>query len=145
MIPSKLDEVLDQILQEDSRYAREAYSFIADALEFTMQLLKKPASGPERHISGQELLEGVGQFALRQYGPMAKEVLAHWGVHKCEDFGEIVFHLVDKGVFGKTEKDSRDDFKGGYDFDEVFVQPFSARKKSSSNRMESKENLRPAN
>ena len=141
MKPSKLDEVLDQILEEDSRYAREAYGFLAEALESTMHFMKKPASGPERHVSGQELLDGIRQFALRQYGPMSKELLAYWGVRRCEDFGEIVFHLVDKGVLGKTEKDSRDDFKGGYDFDEAFAKPFSTRRKPSPHHIKSKENL----
>ena len=145
MKPSKLDEVLDQILAKDSRYTREAYDFVGEALEFTMQLLKKPAQGPERHISGQDLLDGIRQYALRQYGPMAKEVLGHWGIRRCEDFGEIVFNLVEKQVLGRTEKDSRDDFKGGYDFDEAFVKPFAVTKISPSNRLKSEEKLPKSN
>ena len=77
-------------------------------------------------MSGQQLLEGIREFALRQYGPMAITVLDEWGVRRCEDFGEIVFNLVDHGhgLFGKTETDSREDFKGGYDFEEAFKKPF---------------------
>jgi uncharacterized repeat protein (TIGR04138 family) len=33
---------------------------------------------------------------------------------------EIVFNMVDHGLLSKTEQDSRDDFKGGYDFYEAF-------------------------
>jgi len=55
---------------------------------------------------------------------MALMVLNEWGVTRGEDFGEIVFNMVDTGLLGKTEKDSRDDFKGGYDFNEAFRQPF---------------------
>ena len=127
MKTTKLEEKLDQILEKDSRFTREAYEFIGEALEFTMQVMKKPTKGPERHVTGQELLEGIRQFALNQFGPMAKDVLGHWGVRRCEDFGEIVFSLVEKGVLGRTDKDSREDFKGGFDFEEAFVKPFAVK------------------
>ena len=55
---------------------------------------------------------------------MAKTVLDFWGVRKCDDFGKIVFNLVERGVLGKTEQDKLEDFKGGYDFDEAFVKPY---------------------
>jgi uncharacterized repeat protein (TIGR04138 family) len=120
-----LTEAIEQIVQEDSRYDREAYHFVREGLDFTVRLLKKENfKGRDRHVSGQQLLEGVRQYALQQFGPMAKTVLDYWGVRSCEDFGEIVFNLVEKGVLGKTEQDSRADFKGGYDFDEAFVKPF---------------------
>jgi uncharacterized repeat protein (TIGR04138 family) len=75
-------------------------------------------------VSGQELLEGIREFALEQYGPMTFALLEGWGLRRCEDFGEIVFHLVDYGVLGKTEQDRREDFAGGYDFREAFLRPF---------------------
>ena len=77
-----------------------------------------------RHVTGQQLLAGIRQHALAQFGPMAATVLNEWGVHRCEDFGEIVFNLVENGVLAKTEQDSRADFQGGYDFDEAFRKPF---------------------
>ena len=35
--------------------------------------------------------------------------MEQWGVNACEDFGEIVFNLVEHGVFGKTETDQKQD------------------------------------
>ncbi len=142
----EIEEKLEQILRDDDRYAREAYDFVGEALEFTMQLLKKPDKGPDRHVSGQELLDGVRQFALKQYGPMTKEVLAHWGVRRCEDFGEIVFNLVEKQVLGKTDKDTRADFASGYDFDDAFVKPFAPqRRRHAHSRGASEERARRKN
>ncbi len=117
-------EALNQILAHDPRYDRDAYHFVREGLDYTVKLLKKSATGKERHVSGQELLEGLRRFSLQQFGPMTKTVLNYWGVKRCEDFAEIVFNLVEKGVLGKTDQDSREDFKGGYDFDEAFVKPY---------------------
>lgn len=125
MAPKNFNEVLDLIVKEDPRFERGAYFFLRQALDYTMKQHKKGAGkGREAHISGQELLEGVRAFALEQYGPMAKTLLNEWGVHQCADFGEIVFNLVDYGILGKTEKDSREDFAQGYDFGDAFVKPF---------------------
>lgn len=117
-------EALDRILERDPRYAGDAYHFVREALDFTIKMLNKPAEGPGRHVSGQELLEGIRQYALQEFGPMALRVLHHWGVRSTEDFGEIVFNLVDEGVLGKTEQDRKEDFQGGYDFVSAFQKPF---------------------
>ena len=118
------NDAVQQIVTQDPRYDREAYQFVREGLDFTLKLHKKSAPATPHHVSGQELLEGIRQYALEQFGPLSKTVLDHWGVRHCEDFGEIVFNLVEKGVLGKTEQDSRADFKGGYDFEEAFVRPF---------------------
>ena len=119
-------EAVDEILRKDSRYDRDSYYFVREGLDFTLKMLKKSAHAQQahRHVSGQELLEGLRRYALDEFGPMAKTVLDHWGVRKCADFGEIVFNLVEKGVLGKTEQDRLEDFKSGYDFDEAFVKPY---------------------
>ena len=89
-----------------------------------------PASGGKTsrnrpaHVSGQQLLEGIRAHALEQFGPLTLMVLEEWGVRRCEDFGELVFNMVENSLLGKTENDSRDDFKGGYDFNEAFRRPF---------------------
>lgn len=119
-------EALQEILTGDSRYAEEAYLFVREALDYTITILRKPHSGPERHVSGQELLEGIRKYALKEFGPMSKTVLGRWGIKTTEDFGEIVFCLVDKGVLGKTDEDRREDFAGGYDFEQAFRLPFRA-------------------
>jgi len=120
----KFEEGVEKILGLDTRYDRDAYLFVREGLDFTVKLQKKSGQAAPRHVTGQELLEGLRRYTLQQFGPMAKTVLSYWGVKRCEDFGEIVFNMVDSGILGKHEHDSRDDFKGGYDFDEVFVKPY---------------------
>jgi uncharacterized repeat protein (TIGR04138 family) len=118
-------EVVDAIRKENPRFERGAFFFVKQALDHTLKAIKKEGeSRAGRHVSGQELLSGIREFALDQYGPMAYTVLDRWGVKKCEDFGDIVFLLVDYEVLGKTEHDRREDFSGGYDFRDAFVRPF---------------------
>lgn len=130
MFPSAMhginfDEELEKILAKDPRYTREAYNFVREALDHTQKTLGKPSQEDvPRHVSGQQLLSGIREFALQQYGPMAMTVLEAWGICRCEDFGELVFNMVENSLLAKTEQDSRDDFKGGYEFDEAFRKPF---------------------
>ena len=70
------------------------------------------------------MLLGVREYALSQFGPMARRVLMEWGITSCEHIGEMVFLLVDAGLLGKTEEDRIEDFKKGYDFKEAFDSPF---------------------
>ncbi len=113
------DDPLQTILARDPRYTFQAYAFVRAGLDYTVRRLEKP-----RHVSGQELLDGIREFALAEFGPMAKTVLNGWGVARTDDIGEIVFNMVESGLLGKTEKDSRADFANGYDFDEAFRKPF---------------------
>jgi len=118
------NEALARILEDDPRYDEHAYLFLREALDHTIKMLAKPVDGPARHVSGSELLEGIRQYALKEFGPMAMTVLNRWGIRRCEDFGEIVFNLVDKGILGKTDEDRKEDFAGGYDFNKAFREPF---------------------
>jgi uncharacterized repeat protein (TIGR04138 family) len=128
-------EAVDAIVKGDPRYDREAYSFLRDALDFTIKQRKKNKEEESRHVAGQDLLEGIRQFALREFGPMVTTVFDHWRIARCEDFGEMVFNLIDAGVFGKSERDSREDFKNGYDFHDAFVTPFLPEKKPAKPAM----------
>ncbi len=116
--------MIEMVLKQDSRYHRDAYDFVREALDFTQKKVIKETKKIIRHVSGQELLEGIREFALSQYGPMTIMVLNEWGVQRCEDFGEIVFNMVENGILSKTPTDSREDFKGGYDFQKAFRDPF---------------------
>jgi uncharacterized repeat protein (TIGR04138 family) len=118
------DAVLDVIVGKDQRFARDAYHFIRESLDYTQKLISKENKGKVRHVSGQELLDGIRQHALQQFGPMTVTVFAEWGVRNCKDFGEMVFNMVESGLLAKTEKDSRDDFQDGYNFTEVFEKPY---------------------
>jgi uncharacterized repeat protein (TIGR04138 family) len=118
------DEVLEAIVAGDPRYHRDAYHFVRDGLDYTQRTISEQEDGAVRHISGQELLGGIRAHALKQYGPMVLTVLGEWGVSNCEDFGAIVFNMVEHELLAKTEDDSADDFTGGYDFKEAFLVPF---------------------
>ena len=118
------DEALAQILAKDARYHRDAYHFLREALDFTQRNQPREPRAKIRHVTGQELLDGIRRFALEQFGPMAVTVLEEWGVRRCEDFGDMVFNMVEARLLAKTEQDSRDDFRGGYDFTDAFKKPF---------------------
>lgn len=117
-------EALDSIVATDARYHRDAYLFLRDALDFSTKQQKKAKGAAVRHVAGPELLEGVRQYALKEFGPMAMTVFSHWGIARCEDIGHMVFNLIGAGIFGKTEEDSMDDFRSVYDFHDAFVKPF---------------------
>lgn len=126
------EEALDQILAADPRYHREAYVFVREALDFTQKIVGKESSGKIRHVTGQELLDGIRQFALTQFGPMTATVFAEWGIVNCQDFGNIVFNMVETRLLAKTETDSREDFRDGYSFDDAFRKPFLPASKSAA-------------
>jgi len=126
------DLKLEQILAKDKRYAREAYMFLREGLDFTQKLILRESQGTLRHVSGQELLEGIRQFAIQQFGPMAVTVFEEWGITRCSDFGEIVFNMVEVGLLAKTDKDTRDDFQNGYDFTDAFRKPYWPQSKSEA-------------
>lgn len=118
------DEKVEMILAKDARYSRDAYAFVRESLDFTQKNISKENRGNVRHITGQELLDGIRQFALNQFGPMAVTVFEEWGVRNSRDFGEIVFNMVEIELLAKTENDNRDDFNNGYDFTDAFRKPF---------------------
>jgi uncharacterized repeat protein (TIGR04138 family) len=104
---------------------------VREALDFTQKLIVKENRGQIRHVSGQELLNGIRQFALQQFGPMVVTVFEEWGIRHCRDFGEIVFNMVETGLLAKTEHDTREDFQNGYDFTEAFRKPFWPSQKTN--------------
>ena len=108
---SKIKKVLDK----KPGYKLEAYSFVISALNYTVSRLDRP-----RHVTAKELLYGIKEYGLDQFGPMTKTVFEHWGIKSTMDFGNIVFDLIKVGLFGKTEKDDIADFCDIYDFEETF-------------------------
>ena len=125
-------EALDSIVASDPRYQRDAYVFLRDALDFTTKQLKKVKGATVRHVAGPELLEGVRNYALKEFGPMVMTVFDNWGIHRCEDVGHMVFNLIGAGIFGKTEEDSIEDFKNVFSFEEAFVKPFAPDKPTAA-------------
>ena len=125
------EESLVRIQAKDPRYHREAYLFVRDGLDYTQKAIAKDARGKVKHVTGQELIAGLRDYALQQFGPMAKTVLEDWGIQRCEDFGEIVFNMIEVSWLAKTSKDSRADFANGYDFDDAFRKPFLPKSKQT--------------
>jgi uncharacterized repeat protein (TIGR04138 family) len=124
MHEATFEEDLEKILAKDQRYHREAYLFLREALDHTQKTVARESRAQPRHVSGKELLEGIREYALNQFGPMVVTVFEDWGVRNGRDFGEIVFNMVEAGLLAKTERDSRADFEGSYDFDEAFRKPY---------------------
>lgn len=121
---------VEKIVEKDPRYARAAYYFLRMGLDHTVKkvqadknrVVRQGVSG--NHVSGQELLEGIREFALEQYGPMAFTLFSNWGLRGSANFGDIVFNLIEARVLGKTEDDNPTDFQNGFDFHEALVEPF---------------------
>lgn len=122
----KLDfaQAVEEIVAKDPRFDRDAYTFLREALDFTVALTQKKRELRAVHVSGQQLLDGIRVFALKQFGPMVVTVFDYWGIHRCEHFGDMVYNLIQSGIFGRSETDSLEDFKGGYSFEDAFLVPF---------------------
>jgi uncharacterized repeat protein (TIGR04138 family) len=118
------DEVLDRLQERHPRFHARSYIFVLQALHRVIQSLEEP-----RHVTGQELAQGVRELALDRFGPMARSVLEHWGIHDTEDVGRVVFAMVEQGILIKQEGDHPDDFSDVFDFEEAFEvnYPWDAR------------------
>lgn len=124
MQPIHFEESVMSILKRDQRYDGQAYLFLKDALDFTLKRLSEERSDNNRHVSGQELLEGFRDYALQLFGPMAGTLMEEWGVNHCRDVGNMVFRLIEEQVFGKQESDTQQDFEGLFDLNEALRKPF---------------------
>jgi len=117
------DDAVRTIVKREKRFTLGGFYFVKEALDFTVKRVVEE-HGSQRHVSGPELLAGFRDHALEQFGPMAATLLAEWDIHSCADVGEMVFQLIEEGIFGKQESDTKEDFSEIYDFDEAFVAPF---------------------
>ncbi len=111
-----IDTTIRERLRElDNRYEERAYAFVLMALEEVVGRLPR-----RRHVTGEELVEGCRDLAIRLYGPISKTVLEHWNVSTTRDFGEIVFNLLEVGVLSRDQDDDKSDFDDIFDFADVF-------------------------
>jgi len=122
--------IVGEITDKDSRYNADAYVFIMEALSFTQKKYKAP-----RHVSGDQMLTGLKDLLMDKYGPMTMAVLEHWGIKSTEDFGNIIFNLVDGKVLSKTDEDKIEIFRDGYDFEEVFEHGYRKKLNKKISRM----------
>jgi uncharacterized repeat protein (TIGR04138 family) len=123
---------IDTIVARDGRYPLEAYHFLQAGLEHTAVRVhgdrpepagkgepKRRRPGP-RHITAVQLCDGLRDFAIQLWGPMALDVLAEWKITSTRDFGAMVYLLVDNGMLATHEDDAIADFDNVYDFKAAF-------------------------
>lgn len=92
-------------------YHPAAYSFVRQALDFGLNQI-----GQKRHISGQELVGFICEFARLKFGPLANFVFEEWGIRETLDFGHIVYDLIEQRVMAKQPEDSIEHFREVSDF-----------------------------
>jgi len=106
-------------------YPLEAFNFVREGLSYTARRVHgagEQSHELDRHVSGRELCMGLRDFAIDQYGYLAPTVLRQWRIRRTDDFGRIVFTLIEHGYMSKTDEDSLEDFCGVFDFGEEFAE-----------------------
>lgn len=114
------ETALRAIRTKDARYSRNAYIFAFQSLEYTIKDFLKLTKDEHRHVSAAELLNGMRQLAIDQFGFMARHVWESWGVHETEDWGNIIYNLIEGELMRHSDDDKRSDFTGVYDFADAF-------------------------
>lgn len=122
---------VNRIVDTDPRYAADAYEFISNAVNYTAHSLKKnkeKKDRPDHHVSAKELLDGIAEYALREFGPMASEVMKSWGLSDAKAIGNVVYNMIDEKLLRASEEDCVEDFSIEYDFDATLRKPFTREK-----------------
>ena len=96
---------VEKLTQSDPRYSREAYRFVTDAVTFSVNRLEA-----HRHVTARELMAGIRDYAAQEYGALAREVLASWGITTASDVGDIVYNLIGVELLSASPGDKRSDF-----------------------------------
>jgi len=123
---------LEQVVHECGRYPLEAFEFVRRGLTYTVEHIhgKRKSHDPDDqsyHVSGQQLCWGLRNYALARYGHLAYAVLAHWNILRTDDFGRIVFAMIDSKLMAKTDDDNIRDFNNVYDLATAFNPPTRPR------------------
>ena len=108
----KFNETILHIISRDQRYQADAYEFVNAAVTYTAKKLarnRKPRGN--RHVTAEELIAGSMDYAVSQYGFLAPAVLRQWGIRCGEDFGNIVYNMIDEKLLSASADDSQSDFQ----------------------------------
>lgn len=130
------DYISLQDIASRTRYPVDAFHFVRHGLDFTVRRQHEHPEmldEVERHVSGQLLCEGLRDFAIEHYGQLARLMLERWNIKRTEDFGHIVFAMVESELMQATEEDSIRDFENGFDFAEAFMTPVPVDNVESEN------------
>ena len=110
-----------------STYPPEAFEFVREGLEYTVHAIHGPPSdltdGEDRHVNGRQLSLGLRDHAIRRFGLMTQSVLAYWNIHRSDDFGRIVYAMIEQNLLSRTDRDREEDFYGVFDFEDAFSGP----------------------
>jgi len=120
---SSREKTLHDVVDLIGVYPMEAFEFVQRGLGFTVQRIHGQQKGEPKaslHVTGQDLCEGLREFALMQWGMLARTVLARWNITSTWDFGRIVFAMVEHGLMQKTDDDTIEDFKNVFEFKSAF-------------------------
>ena len=108
-------EKLDLVLARDPRYRAEAYAFVVEALHYTLE-----HRGRTGHVTAAELMAGIRELGVKEFGPLTKTVFNHWGIHEASQFGDLVFNMIAVQLLGKRPEDQREDFdRASFDLDSL--------------------------
>ena len=102
------DEAVEELCNRSDRYKQEAYVLLRDSFDATVKQTEK--SNTEGNLSAAELYHGFCAYAVAQFGPLAEDALYAWGVESPKDVGELVYNLIEMGIFGSRKDDSKVDF-----------------------------------
>lgn len=132
-MPGKPLKSLTQIARESGKYPPEAFEFVREGLKYTvdqsstseqteamMDFDSSEDAENSRHVTGQQLCEGMKAYARHRWGMLAQTVLQRWNITETMDFGRIVYAMIDEGYMAKTDRDSIEEFRDVYNFDEAF-------------------------
>ena len=126
-------EIWNEILESDPRFTLETYRFIQEALEYAFFIGSSGASetsddefapGVDGHVTGQDLCYAAAEYAVREYGYLAKDVLAQLGLRKTSDLGDVVYNMIRFGLMTQSDNDRREDFDDVFDLGEELQRLF---------------------
>lgn len=115
-------DALNRIRAQGDNYNERAYLFMLAAIEYLQGKLEV-----RRHVTASELSWACRDFAIHQFGLLAEPVLEYWGVRRTEDFGRIVYILVNVGLLSTQPGDRESDFAGVFEFGAGFGEPYTWR------------------
>lgn len=125
MQPTQFMDAVQTVALKDKRYEVDSYYFLKDALDYTVKKAADENNGEHRHVSAKELAEGFRDFALEQFGPMASTMMSEWRVQHTSDIGNMVFLLIEEGIFGKQDSDTLEEFGNLFSLPQSLDAPFT--------------------
>lgn len=111
MTDEKFDELIEKIVEHDSRYAMQSYAFVNESVSFTIEKLNRTDRAPgKRHVSPRELVNGFLEFTAQEFGILGGRVMVFWGIRTGLDVGNIVFNMINAKILCASPEDTLEAF-----------------------------------